>query len=100
MLGSATLAMVPSSACMIVAIITTTVSQRRRRSASASIVRPSQADHLQQVAERAPVACVDLDGRAHAHAQRRIAFLADDGGADRDTLHDLDPVARGVLRRQ
>src|SRR5260370_4975214 len=100
MLGSATLAMVPSSACMIVAIMTTTVSQRRRRSASASIVRPSQPDHLQQIAERAPVAGVDLDGRAHAHAKRRIAFLADDRGADGNPLYDLDPVARCVLRRQ
>jgi len=38
MLGSATLAMVPSSACMIVAIMTTTVSQRRRRSCSAVMI--------------------------------------------------------------
>src|SRR5476651_1901599 len=99
MSGSATLAMVPSSACMIVAIITTTVSQRRRRSASGSI-RRSEPDALPQLAQRTPVAGVDLEGRAHADAQRRIALLADDRGAERDALHDFHPVARGVLRRQ
>src|SRR4051812_29280352 len=107
MLGSATLAIVPSSACMIVAIMTTTVSQRRRRSWSRSMVRlfrsgrrRSQTDALQQVAERAPVAGVDLDGGAHADPERRIALAALHRRAHRDALHDLDPVAGGVLRRQ
>src|SRR3954469_12682750 len=100
MLGSATLAMVPSSACMIVAIMTTTVSQRRRRSWWASIRPPLEADALENVAERAAVAGVDLNRRAHADTQRRRALGALHGSAQRDALHHLDPVAGRVLRRQ
>src|SRR6478752_8508992 len=100
MLGSATLAIVPSSACMIVAIMTTTVSQRRRRSWSAVIGPPLEADALEKVGEGAAVAGVDLDGRAHADSQRRRTFGALYRGAQRDALHDLDPVASRVLRRQ
>ena len=46
------------------------------------------------------MAGVDLDRRAHADAQGRIALLAHHRGADRDALHDLDPIAGRVLRRQ
>src|SRR5690242_20055744 len=107
MLGNATLAMVPSSACMMVAIITTTVSQRRRRrTAGSTLIRPacpakaSEAEDRQQLAPGAAMAGVDLDDRAHADAQRWIAFLARDRATDRNALHDLHPVAGGVLRRQ
>src|SRR5262245_20704850 len=115
--GSATLAMVPSSACMMVAIITTMViSRRRRRTAGSTIAtigsglgggrraRRREAERLgevrEQAADRAAVAGIDLDRRAHADAQRRIALAAGHGDAHGDALHDLDPVAGGILRRQ
>src|SRR5690349_13850012 len=100
MLGSATFAIVPSSACMIVAIMTTTTSQRRRRRSLASIGSALEADGLEQVADGAAVARVDLDGRAHADPERWGALGALHRAAQRDALHHLDPVAGGVLRRQ
>ena len=44
---------------------------------------------------------VDADLDAHPRSQLRAAFVARiNAHAHRDPLHDLDPVAAGVLRRQ
>jgi hypothetical protein len=43
---------------------------------------------------------VDLDRCAHARAQRRIVRPGGEQDADRHALHDLDPIAGRVLRRQ
>jgi len=44
---------------------------------------------------------VDVDLDTHPGAQRGPAFIAGvDAHAQRNALHDLDPVAAGVLRRQ
>jgi hypothetical protein len=47
------------------------------------------------------MAGVDVDLDAHSGAQGRQVLVAGvDAHAHRDALHDLDPVAAGVLRRQ
>ena len=43
---------------------------------------------------------VDRDLDAHAGTQRETVRDLAEGKADRYTLHDLDPVAGGILRRQ
>src|SRR5690349_2097763 len=43
---------------------------------------------------------IDIDDRAHADTKRRLACRVIDADAHRNALHDLDPVARRVLRRQ
>jgi hypothetical protein len=48
----------------------------------------------------AAMAGVDLDGGAHAGAQRRRVGRHLHGEPDRHALHHLHPVAGGVLRRQ
>ena len=53
-----------------------------------------------EVRQAARMAGVDVDHDAHAAAQRRLALGIVDRHAHRDALHDLDPVAGGVLRRQ
>src|SRR5204863_9493429 len=106
--GKATLAMVPSSACMMVAIITTMVIKPRRRLTAGSSGFTAPGSRLgrgrraretegpgqpaEQAADRAAVAGVDLDRRAHADAQRRIALAASHGDAHGNALHHLHPV--------
>src|SRR5204862_7925682 len=43
---------------------------------------------------------VDADRRRRAGAQRRLAGMGQQAQLDRQALHHLDPIARGVLRRQ
>src|SRR5882724_4178033 len=103
--GSATLAIVPSSACMMVAIITTMVIRPRRRltARSSGVTAPNsrfgrgrrapKTEGLgqpgQQAANRAAMAGVDLDRRAHAHPERRIAFATGHGNTHRNALDHL-----------
>jgi hypothetical protein len=52
-------------------------------------------------AEAARVAGIDVDLDAHPGAQRRQILVAGiEAHAHRHALHDLDPIAAGVLRRQ
>src|SRR5262245_56256866 len=111
MCGSATLAMVVSSACMMVASMTEMATSpgwaSRFRSGAAMVaavilnllrrglllrrlvVRYGIAEEAEQAAE---VLGVDLDNSAHAGAQRGVGRRIDDVQADRDALHHLDPV--------
>ena len=121
MLGSATLAIVVSSTCMIVAsMIETVISPlfatagaapaavvaliaRVSYSVAATAVPPrptADSAAVSEVRQAADVAGVDLDRGAHAGAQRRHVLAGIELDADRHALHDLDPVAGGVLRRQ
>ena len=50
--------------------------------------------------ERAVMLGVDFDHDAHAGGQRQVGLARVDGEPHRQALHDLHPVARGVLRRQ
>src|SRR5262249_38464662 len=84
--------------------LTPPLSQRHREQAELAS-RASRnsviiAARSEQLGERAPVTGVDVDGDAHAGAQDRVLRLAVDADAHRDPLHDLDPIAARVLRRQ
>src|SRR3982074_3644559 len=57
-------------------------------------------DVVPQFAKRALMAGIDRDLDAHAGAQREIVQALIEGKANRYALHHLDPVARGILRRQ
>ena len=55
----------------------------------------------QEVREAARVTGINIDLDAHAGSQRRHTGAARvDARAQRNALHDLYPVAAGVLRRQ
>src|SRR4029079_16534230 len=105
MYGSATLATVVSSACMMVAVIAQTVSRLRRAPAdippARRIISVGRLFSVGQPAEPGfALAGVDLDVSAHSGAQasqRRVGVELD---PQRHALHHLDPVAAGVLRRQ
>src|SRR5579863_1484148 len=99
MCGSATLAMVVSSDCMRVASITQRVIPPRLGvlglSSSATAAPRSENGPAARVAR------VDADLHAHAGPQwRHVAVAGIDGYAQRNALHDLDPVAARVLSRQ
>src|SRR3954469_13166154 len=109
--GSATLAMVVSSACMMVAVMAQIVTMFRRRpgtiragldSAIGSVlVLTGGRRQAEQAGERALVAGVDGGIDAHAGLQLPHIFVGlVEIDPDRHTLHHLDEVAGGVLRRQ
>src|SRR5258707_1631896 len=53
-----------------------------------------------QLGERPVVSRIYSDIGAHAGTQGGIAIPARNSDANRNSLHDLDPVATGVLRRK
>src|SRR5258706_11644630 len=57
-------------------------------------------DVTPQLAERALMAGIDRDLDAHPGTQRDAVREPAEGKANRYPLHDLDPVAGGILRRQ
>jgi hypothetical protein len=91
---------------MIVARITQTVIAARFVPAAerpAAITAPVGAPEQcrQDLGQAAPMPGVDVDLDAHSGAQRRPALVAGvETNAQRDALHDLHPVAAGVLRGQ
>src|SRR5208337_756863 len=96
--------MVWSSACISVAPMVQTVMIARCGTGSkaslpgmVALARPLGSEQLGQCPA---VAGVDLGFDTHAGAQRGIAVLVLDSDANRDALHHLHPVARGILRRQ
>src|SRR5512143_2685271 len=97
MCGSATLAIVVSSACMMVASITDTVMRPRWGAWGAATLtgRSSEGD-AEQVAA---MPGVDFDHGAQSRTQLGHARARVEPDPDRHALGDLHPVARGVLRR-
>src|SRR5436305_1636887 len=98
--------MVVSSACMMTARMTQAVIAPRlaTRGVAPAACTADSATALStiqeagdEVGKAAGVAGVDLDDGAHAHAQRGFARGVVDAHPHRDALHDLDPVAAGVL---
>ena len=72
-----------------------------RRITLALLLWPCRAGAAAEQAGKAALAVdVDRHGRGHAGAQRRLALVRQQPHPHRQALHDLDPVARGVLRRQ
>src|ERR1700722_14438436 len=55
---------------------------------------------VDEIGEAARMTSIDIDGDAHADAQRRFAFHVLDAHPHRDALDDFHPIAGGVLRRQ
>src|SRR4051812_10949243 len=105
MYGSATLATVVSSACMMVAVIAHTVSRLRRMPAdipaARRIILLRRLLGVGRTAEpRLAFAGVDLDVGAHAGAQAAQRRIGVELHPQRHALHHLDPVAAGVLWRQ
>src|SRR5262245_14953793 len=118
MCGNATLTIVVSTTCMTVASMTEMVIMPRFSGAAevaavalAAVValigvsvafgerRTARQQRAHPLGRRPLVARVDVDDGAHARAQLGIVVAHVDGDANRDTLRDLDPVARRVLRR-
>src|SRR5262245_35475057 len=110
MCGSATFAIVVSSACMIDASITETVMAARRPATFASPMvdcgsycarRRSVRFHhrgLCLAAENAATKFgVDFDVGAQSHLQRHFRIALFDFDAHRQTLHDFHPVSGGVF---
>src|SRR5258705_9022803 len=93
--------MVLSSACMSVAIMAQTVTIVRLGDEAAllGVVMIAMADSP-QLGERPVVSRIYSDIGAHAGTQGGIAIPARNSDANRNSLHDLDPVATGVLRRK
>src|SRR5258708_19152073 len=94
-----------SSACIRVASITVAVIIARLMiPLPAALVAMSgpedRGDVPPQLTERALVAGIDRDLDAHAGAQRETVQCLIEGKANGYTLHDLDPTASGILRRQ
>src|SRR5579871_287828 len=98
MCGSATFTIVESIAYSIVASTVAPASRMRER--GAAVIDARSAAAAEPAIEAGVRARVDLDRRAHAVAQRRVAGVPLQLDAHRDALHDLDPVAGGILRRQ
>src|SRR5512139_538029 len=97
MCGSATLAMVMSSACMIVASMTDTVTKPRCVLAGLAAVMGCVSERETQ--QSAAMAGVDFHPGTEACTQLRHSRLGIELDSQRDPLGDLDPVAGGVLRR-
>src|SRR3954453_6591446 len=119
MYGNATLAIVVSSACMMVAVMAQIVTMFRRRpgtikwalgpdigSVPVSVfvrifVLARGRRQAEQAGERAPVAGVDGGVDAHAGLQLAHVFVGlVEIDANRHALHHLDEIAAGVLRWQ
>jgi hypothetical protein len=97
------LAIVVSSACIKVASITVAVIIGRLTTPLLSAVlaisdSEDRGDIAPQLGERSPVAGLDRDPDAHAGAQHNPVRELAEGKANRYALHDLDPVAGGILR--
>src|SRR6202022_5009854 len=102
--------MVVSSACMMVAVMAQIVTMFRRRPGTAmgaaaavvmSVLCGSRRRKAEQGRERATMAGVDRGVGAHAGFQLLdVAVVAVEIDPHRHTLHHLDEVAGGVLRRQ
>src|SRR5580700_2667464 len=95
--------MVVSSACINVATITQAVIAARLPppGVSVEVMTGPLEERGQEVGEPARMLSVDGHLRAHAGTQRRHARIAGiDEYAYLHPLHDLDPVAARVLRRQ
>src|SRR4051812_13376083 len=103
MYGSATFAIVVSSACMIVASITQIVIAPRLPDGAPPGLMVSAfaplAEHAREIVERARAAGCDFDFCAHARTQWMVGVLRVDLHAHGDALHRFHPIARGVLRR-
>src|SRR6267154_1800605 len=94
-----------SSACIRVASITVAVIIARLMTpllaGVPAISGPEDRGHVApQLAERALMTGIDRDLDAHAGAQREAVRDLAEGKANRYALHDLDPVAGSILRRQ
>src|SRR5690348_12548497 len=103
MCGSATLAMVASRVCIIVARMIEPVSRALCGTASGSrpAELPSRIALLISVPERGNTPAAGIDGGADAHAGAQWQpLLCVYGEAHRQALNHLDPVARGIFRRQ
>ena len=55
---------------------------------------------MEEARKAALPADLDRHRRGHPGAQRRLARLGEEADPDRQALHHLDPIPRGVLRRQ
>src|SRR4029078_5290387 len=112
MYGSATLAIVVSSACMIVAVMAQIVTMFRRRPGTAADGAPVvialfvvlvryRRRHAEQGRQRAAMVGVDRGIDAHAGLQfaNKLVVLVEID-SHRDALHYLDEIARRILRRQ
>src|SRR5512143_1838549 len=102
MCGSATLAIVVSSACMMVASITDTVMKPRLTASGvvAALAELTPSRCSEREAQQPPaMAGVDFDQRAQAGTQFRHARRRVEPDAHRYPLCDLHPVAGGILRR-
>src|SRR6187200_859126 len=113
MYGSATLAMVVSSACMIVAVMAQIVTMFRRRPGTAADGAPGvvmalivvlvrhRRRHAEQGRQRAAVVGVDRGVDAHAGFELAdVLVVLVEIDPYRNALHHLDEIARCVLRRQ
>src|SRR6185295_11644130 len=105
MYGSATFAIVLSSACISVAIIAHILMMRRCDfSDLASEADGATAATLmvgsEQLGEGAPVFGVDFNRGAHAGSERRIVMISVDLHSDGDALYHFHPVAARILRGQ
>ncbi len=74
-------------------------SSRARGASAHQAVEPRRRDRRARL-QRAHAAGVDREIGAHAGAQVRGVLVGGEAEAQRHALHDLDPVAAGVLRRQ
>src|SRR5271156_6428401 len=100
MYGSATLAMVVSSACISVARITQAVIARRLPPpvTVSKFTAPPLKKRGQEVGHPPRMSGIDIDLGAHSCTQRRhvpVAYVYT--YAELDPLHDFDPVTAGVL---
>src|SRR5437773_12104120 len=116
MYGSATLAMVVSSACMMVAVMAQIVTMFRRSpgtmldGAAVAVIATSvlvviRIRRCRREAEQAGkrAAMIGVDRRVDAHAGFQLAdefVVAVEINPHRHALHHLDEIASGVLRRQ
>src|SRR4029079_18623583 len=113
MCGSATLAMVVSSACMMVAVMAQIVTMFRRRPGTAADDGPGVAMALivvlvcrrqrQNEPRRKRAAMIGVDRGVDAHAGLQLTdelVVPVEIDPHRNALHHLDEIARRVLWRQ
>src|SRR5215831_9918467 len=98
MWGSATLAIVLSSACISVAIMVQPITSVRWRVVNESGF--AGADISVEIGKLARVPGIDVDGHAHSGSDHLDVFTGIEGDANGKPLYDLDPIRARVLRRQ